>query len=216
MNYWHMQLHPTDVKFSKDHLRRILIAKNVIGLGEWAEGKAQIHDFKDKIKIGDVVAIKDGGSPIALVQVTSEAWEEANPDLDLDWFPYRRSIKILDLYRESDQFQIPHIRRTLNICNNLAVDTSQVILNWHQRYLLEQQNPMKNTISLLRHKKQIILQGPPGTGKTRLAKQIAQSMTQEQKIASPETVFDQLLEKFNPDDVNMSYAEETVQLNLVN
>ena len=203
MNYWHMQLHPTGEKFQNEHLRRILIEKNVIGLGEWDDGESQIYDFKERIKIGDVVAVKNGACPVALVQVTSESWEEVQPDLALDWFPYRRNIKILDLYRETDQFQIPQPRGTLNICNNLAVDTSQVILNWHQRYLSEQQNPMKNTISLLRHKKQIILQGPPGTGKTRLAKQIAQSMTQEQKIASPETVFDQLLEKFNPDDVNI-------------
>ena len=153
MNYWHMQLHPTGEKFQNEHLRRILIEKNVIGLGEWDDGESQIYDFKERIKIGDVVAVKNGACPVALVQVTSESWEEVQPDLALDWFPYRRNIKILDLYRETDQFQIPQPRGTLNICNNLAVDTSQVILNWHQRYLSEQQNPMKNTISLLRHKK---------------------------------------------------------------
>lgn len=36
---------------------------------------------------------------------------------------------------------------------------------------------MKQYIDLLHHKKQIILQGPPGTGKTRLAKQIAEELT---------------------------------------
>lgn len=37
---------------------------------------------------------------------------------------------------------------------------------------------MQKYINLLQHKPQIILQGPPGTGKTRLAKLIAQEMTQ--------------------------------------
>ncbi len=36
---------------------------------------------------------------------------------------------------------------------------------------------MKENISILEHKKQIILQGPPGTGKTRMAKEIAATLT---------------------------------------
>ena len=59
----------------------------MIGLGEWDDGESQIYDFKERIKIGDVVAIKNGASPVALVKVTSESWEEVQPDLALDWIP---------------------------------------------------------------------------------------------------------------------------------
>lgn len=48
--------------------------------------------------------------------------------------------------------------------------------------------PMNNDlITLLKHKKQIILQGPPGTGKTYLAKEIARELTLENKSISIES-----------------------------
>jgi len=44
--------------------------------------------------------------------------------------------------------------------------------------ILDNMNSLKLQ-SLLKYKKQIILQGPPGTGKTKLAKEIAQQLTEE-------------------------------------
>ncbi len=69
-----------------------------------------------------------------------------------------------------------------------TTQTYKFINNWFN-YLYPQKY-MEDKVSLLKHKKQIILQGPPGTGKTRMAKAIAATLTKpstqnhSQKIAS--------------------------------
>ncbi|ROI00899.1 restriction endonuclease [Chryseobacterium daecheongense] len=56
---------------------------------------------------------------------------------------------------------------------------------------------MKNSIELLKYKKQIILQGPPGTGKTKLAKEIADTILNTGKEGvTPKS----LIEKFFKDE----------------
>lgn len=67
INYWHIQLHPDEISFSPELIIKILEEKSVIGLGEWKEGENQITQFKEKMAIGDIVAVKQGSIPIALV-----------------------------------------------------------------------------------------------------------------------------------------------------
>ena len=62
MNFWHMQLHPNDpVFFDTERVKRLLRENGVIGFGEWEKGENLIPQFKDKMKIGDIIAIKKGG-----------------------------------------------------------------------------------------------------------------------------------------------------------
>ena len=69
MNYWHMQLHPSDSHyFNTARVKRILEEKSLIGLGD--EDKIWDTDFINRMKVGDIVAIKNGGEPIALVAVS--------------------------------------------------------------------------------------------------------------------------------------------------
>ena len=56
---------------------------------------------------------------------------------------------------------------------------------------------MQNHIELLKHKKQIILQGPPGTGKTRLAKEIAETLTAKIKTINPLQKIESFFKNFN-------------------
>ena len=73
MNYWHIQLHP-DSRLDVDTLKSILTTKQVIGMGEsWNDkiGKP-VSDpkfFKDDMKIDDVVMVRNGSTPVALVKV---------------------------------------------------------------------------------------------------------------------------------------------------
>jgi len=143
MNYWHIQLHPgTTENFPPRRIREILEQKEVIGLGEWDDGEVTRNTFTDRMSIGDIVAVKQGNTPIALVRVVGEAYFERVLDDTLDWFPNRRHVEILDFYQPEYDFTIPQSRGTLSICDNLGAATSQVIINWHRRIL--RQSIMEN------------------------------------------------------------------------
>ncbi len=133
INYWHIQLHPNDrSSFTSELIIKILLEKSVIGLGEWKEGEDKITQFKEKMAIGDIVAVKQGQIPIALVKVIGDAYFEQKIDDDFDWFPNRRKIEIIDLYNSSYDFTIPQPRGTLSICNDLNSETAKVIIQWHR------------------------------------------------------------------------------------
>lgn len=136
MNFWHIQLHPNDRQnFPPEVIREILEQKLVIGLGEWEDGEATRNQFIDRMSIGDIVAVKEGSVPIALVRVIGDAYFQRTLDENFDWFPNRRPIEILEFYNPDDEFTIPQPRGTLSICENLNTPTSQVIINWYRRIL---------------------------------------------------------------------------------
>lgn len=133
MNYWHIQLHPDDNgTISRDVVIRILQEKSVIGIGEWDNGQSLVQQFENEMQIGDIVAVKDGSNPIALVRVTGNYWFERIVTDDFDWFPHRRNVEILDLYETDYNFTIPQPRGTLSICRNLNTETAQIIIQWYR------------------------------------------------------------------------------------
>lgn len=173
MNFWHMQMHQENspVGIEKD----ILIKRGVIGLASWeTEEAGQQEAFKSKMKEGDIVAIKHGVELIALVKVDGDYYEVTD-DEEFDWLVRRRSVKILDWYRPELALKVSP-RGTLIRCDQGGdAESTKSIMKWYE---LIQSGKMKNeAVELLKCKKQIILQGPPGTGKTRLAKEIAQTLT---------------------------------------
>jgi hypothetical protein len=93
--YWHMQMHPDDQSFS-EVLHSILENKKIIGLGKWAGGQVEKEDFFNRMKVNDIVAIKNGGKLIALVQVIGGAYEVNDDESETDWIVFRRPIRILD------------------------------------------------------------------------------------------------------------------------
>lgn len=138
MKFWHIQLHPDDRRnFTIDVIQNLLIQKKVIGLGEWEDGESKREQFFDLMMIGDIVAVKQGGTPIALVQVVGNAYFEKNTNKELDWFPNRRKIEILDFYKDEYNFTIPQTRGTLSICNDLNASTSKIIINWYKKITRE-------------------------------------------------------------------------------
>lgn len=201
MNYWHMQLHPSDrYYFNTARVKRILEEKSLIGLGD--EDKIWDTDFINRMKVGDIVAIKNGGEPIALVEVVGDYYRDDVVNPELDWFNHRRRVKVLDFYKKDYNFVIPQPRGTLSICDNLNTDTSRIITNWHKEFLNGYQlnQSMHETIFLLKQKYQIILQGAPGTGKTRLARMIADKMIGENKTQSIEDTINAIFNDYQPLD----------------
>ncbi|KAK3604966.1 hypothetical protein CHS0354_000630 [Potamilus streckersoni] len=167
MNYWHMQMHPSDENWGGE--REVLEKHSLIGMGDWDEGKGQQDAFENVMDIGDIVAIKRGGQLIALTEVIGEYQYEEN-GLGDDWIKRIRKVKVLDWYKDEYNFNVAPMG-TLVRCADLSKETSQSIIKWHD---------LVNLTKLLEHKHQIILQGPPGTGKTKLAKEIAEKLTKDE------------------------------------
>lgn len=126
--YWHMQMHRDNVHGAEaEDIWSILEHRNIIGLGNWEDGQEQIRVFKEDMNVNDIVAIKNGASLIALVQIIGGAYEVHNDG----WINYRRPIRILDWAREGETIEQP--RGTLNICKDQNAATTKTIKNWHER-----------------------------------------------------------------------------------
>jgi hypothetical protein len=205
MNFWHMQLHPSDSgAVNRVEATRILQQKGVIGLGrQWINDKGQPQKFKNDIQVGDVVLIRSDG-PLALVKVISDYYENLDNSV---WFDLARKVEILSLdanfYKNqfkkkfksswNDNLYLP---TTIEVANN-----SEFISFWYKTLIGKLE--MDNCINLLKHKHQIILQGPPGTGKTRLAKLIAEELTKPKIIGQPEELIDKKLKQFDSGNENL-------------
>lgn len=146
MNYWHIQLHP-DERLNIETIKSILTEKQVIGMGDsWNDKNGNpVNDpkwFRDDMKIGDVVMVRDGSTPVALVKVIGNAYIEPNVDDEFDWFALRRRIELLGFY-ENEEIQLlndilkdygkNHIQApgTLTYCNGNNA-TNDFIVEWHK------------------------------------------------------------------------------------
>ena len=92
-----MQMHPDDQSFS-EVLHSILENKKIIGFRKmgWRTGWKK-RTFFNRMKVNDIVAIKNGGKLIALVQVIGGAYEVNDDDeSETDWIVFRRPIRVLD------------------------------------------------------------------------------------------------------------------------
>ncbi|WP_338579497.1 hypothetical protein V6L74_18725 (plasmid) [Proteus mirabilis] len=130
MQYWHMQMHPDDQSFSKN-IYSILENKKIIGLGDWPEGQNEIDAFKNRVKVNDIVALKNGSKLIALVQVIGGYYEVRDDDSETDWIVYRRPIRVLDW--EVGERILKQPRKTLVICADNNAETTKTIKEWHKQ-----------------------------------------------------------------------------------
>lgn len=157
-NFWHIQLHPNE-SLKVETIKSILTQKQVIGMGDsWVDKNGnKVNDpkrFKEDMKIGDVVMVRDGSTPIALVKVIGDAYSEPNVDEDLDWFPLRRKIEILGFYEREEEllqnilkkYGKGHIQApgTLTLCNGNNA-TNDFIFEW---YKLVNYKKLMNNIKL--------------------------------------------------------------------
>jgi predicted ATP-binding protein involved in virulence len=139
MIYWHMQLHPDAPRFGLE--REILEKKQVIGLADWPEGKGQIDQFKQAMTLGDIVLIKQGRRPIALVEVTGEYAYHKLVNKDLDWFPHRRNIKVI-AFMDEVKNDFPSPRGTLKKSVNRYTPTYQYINQWYSSVIAPDLNKL--------------------------------------------------------------------------
>lgn len=165
MNFWHIQMHAEDMN-SKDVYDAL--DNNYIGLGEWDKGESAIDDFKNRMQVGDIVAVRQGATPIALVEI--DGVHEDFGEEDHEWIRHIRNVGILD--RSDDySFTIPKATGTLSICSNPNAPTTKIIKEWYEKIMNTKRTAEMTQLLML--KKQLILQGAPGVGKTYATKELA-------------------------------------------
>ncbi len=180
MNYWHMQLHPDDIHWERE--KELLEKTSLIGLG--LGNKSQIDQFILEIKIDDIVLIRRGVVPIALVRVISKSVENELQENDfnsLDWFKYRRKVEVLDFAIGSDQAAFPSPSLTIKKAKNENTESYKYIERWYKkteagimiRHIYIENYKMFKTfnISFAKDNKPlplIVLAGVNGSGKTTL------------------------------------------------
>lgn len=145
-NYWHIQLHPDD-KLDADTIKSILTTKQAIGMGNsWSDkNKNPAKDpkqFREEMIIGDVVMVRDGCAPVALVKVIGGAYVEPSVDDDFDWFPLRRKIEVLGFFDREEKQLLDEILKkhrseriqaqgTLTRCSGINA-TKDFIVEWNK------------------------------------------------------------------------------------
>ena len=134
IRYWHIQLHPNQINWNRE--RELLETTSLIGLGLLKKGDSQIRNFENVMEIGDIVLVKRGSTPIALVQIIGECEYVQIDKKRLDWFPYRREIKILD-YATDEMPNFPQPRGTLQKAINKNTASYKYIDDWYKVPLIK-------------------------------------------------------------------------------
>ncbi|NVN96638.1 AAA family ATPase [Candidatus Nomurabacteria bacterium] len=172
MIYWHIQMNQPDGRGGDkiDSKQMLLEDPPVIGSGEWDSIQSDYFTGENDqgLKIGDIILVREGMSPIALCSIESDCFKNDKLTEKYIHVNYRK-VKIIDWYKGN--FAFPVVEGTLSRLKNKTTQSWIFIDKWLNNNKLI--NSMNKLIGLLEYKKQIILQGPPGTGKTRMAKQLA-------------------------------------------
>lgn len=192
VEFWHLQMSKgltDDRELTTVDVLEILQNEQIIGTGEWKDNRAdQCMRFKEHLKVGDIVMVRNGGTPIGLVQVVGE-------NVQWDIYENQRDVRILSFFDNIIESSIGtytgQTRGTLERVANRNTPTGSFIVNWYNRIVNEMEH--SELIDLLKQKHQIILQGPPGTGKTYTAKDLSEKLifgsvslkeNQKQRLAS--------------------------------
>ncbi len=182
MAYWHMQLHPNDTEWERE--KELLEKRALIGCGLLND--AQTNLFISELKIDDIVLIKRGKIPVALTKVVGDLEDAEKNNLNnLDWFRYRRKVKVLGWAKGSNQSEFPSPRGTITKAIDKKSKSYKYIDNWYAKtdagiklrhIFIENHKMFKNfNISLINENKSspiIVIAGINGSGKTSLLEYI--------------------------------------------
>lgn len=194
MNYWAV---------GATH-RNTDVSKVFLDQGIWYDGYAEIGDDQNRnilnqIAIGDLILMKSSSTKGANHSIAFTKLKGVGKVISKKAYHYF-NVKWYDIDELPKDFEGVSYRKTIE---SLRYD---VILKFVQSVIKNKKNEM--IIDLLKYKRQIILQGPPGTGKTWQAKLIAEELTKSQSVENPESIIDDLVKNFNPNDEKIKESRE--------
>ncbi len=138
MTYWYMQLHPNDREWKREE--ELLEKTGLVGIK--STNLNELDNFKEKLDVGDIVLIRRGNQSIALVEVIGEFEDSSIHTIDsenyisddditrLDWFRYRRKVKILSFI--DDNIDVSLENKSL-IKPRKGKNPYKFIENWHKK-----------------------------------------------------------------------------------
>jgi len=139
----------------------------------------------NNLKKGDIVLVHKGNAAHALVKISHKIAD--NSKITGANFGVNYRVELLSEFKNTKKFKNREIgenkigfSNTFSKLIDKTTRTYKFIESWYN-YITKKET-MQTIENLLKNKKQIILQGPPGTGKTRLAKLIAEKLTQPEEV----------------------------------
>jgi len=189
MAFWHMQMYQDSDAESE---KRLLTEFELIGLGYLGNNDKQVKQFQKDVNISDIILIRRGKESIALVEVVGEVEDVLEDDFTrLDWFRYRRKVKVLD-WATNKMDYFPQPRGTLQKLINEKTHSYKYIENWYKKIspsfykkqeglklqkVYIQKFKMFNEFNLNFNEPITVIAGINGSGKTTLLEYINQFST---------------------------------------
>jgi MoxR-like ATPase len=181
------------------------VSKDFLDQGIWYDGYAEDGDDRNRntlneVAIGDLILMKSSSTKGANHSITFTKLKGVGKVISKDDYHYFK-VKWFDIDELPMDFDGISYRKTIEpLREDEMLDFAQSIIEKEKREMI---------IDLLKYKNQIILQGPPGTGKTRQAKLIAEELTKPRTVGNPESIIDDLVKSFNPNDETIKTSRES-------
>lgn len=177
--------------------------------------------FENKLNINDIVIISQGAKDNRTLYKAGIIKSDRHYDninevyfRNVDYYLNQDDFKLNDIildsnnaYKESNNPGTIYELKLNNSFDKKVIDSISLIIKQKKIH----QN-MQDKIELLEYKKQIILQGPPGTGKTRLAKMMAEKMTNTVKKISPIQAINDFFKGYKVDEKILNHRKSTDEL----
>ncbi len=172
----------------------------------YAKGNADDRNrtLLDSVKVGDILLVKSSSTRGPNHSISFTKLKAIGQVMNKDTY-YSFNIKWLDVKELPVNFDNIAYRKTIE---PMRIDE---MLDYAKKKVANDSISITDSINLLKYKHQIILQGPPGTGKTRLAKLIADSLTEPENKGTPEQIIDNLIVSFDFDSKESRLEREKQQ-----